>query len=291
MKQIEEMERNKTERVTQKERQSQEYVNGENILKKLDPGIRSILHDSEKQLKTLLKLWETHKQLVTKYEKLEAEGKTHPHFAHEMKFRWQWPKGYAAQAVPSDLELRLGLADETMDDSGDKLYDIHESFAKLRRRHASECMEFIKLHQKACFSYLDLECEEAAVCSRVQDRLVQWHLEHGRDSFQAMNYSKEMSFKYMQLILREEKPRIKTRLDRERERHEKQAKSLEEANSKFQTMDTKKVLTQAMIEIAAKSNKSHSKHFVPQDGAISFLLSGDQEFLTKHKIHIGWGCP
>ena len=124
---------------------------------RLDPEVQYRLNSWEKDTKSKLQLWSTHRELKDKYTRLEADHRLHPHFEAEAKFKWQWPKSYLSVARPLDEEPP---AEDEIDDGDQHMYDLEEEWGSMRKRHANECMQVMKQHQDRCATYLERESKE-----------------------------------------------------------------------------------------------------------------------------------
>ena len=76
---------------------------------------------------------------------------------NEAKHKWQWTKSYQAVAKESQSEAEyrelLHQAGIAIDDPVD--YNIQRAWESMRKRHATECWNFIHQHQAATLDHYE----------------------------------------------------------------------------------------------------------------------------------------
>jgi len=127
------------------------------------------------------------------------------------------PSGGGSQlwlAVAEGLQARgnpLEGEDQVLE--GD--YDVAKAWLRLRRKHAADCMEFIKKHQLACFHLYDSRIQATKQKEQLTDKLEAWFAVAGIDSQAQKHYVFTQANKFVELALSEEFPNMMSRLHKE----------------------------------------------------------------------------
>lgn len=164
----------------------------------------------------------------------------HPHLQSEAAHQWQFTKLYACHAQPVQCE---GI----MDDSS---YDIAEAWAEMRKRHAEECFKFIVQHQEQCVQLYDQEVEIPRLQQNLEDKLEAWFADREYNDAQIQHVMKAKARQFVENMVRAEKPKIQSRMAKEKENQAKREQALTEATSKWESMDVKDVLSPALLELS-----------------------------------------
>ena len=119
----------------------------------------------------------------------------------------------------------MGDIDEEMD--ADMQYDINAAWFSLRRNHALECQSFIAEHQKRAFAFFE---ERVSHQSAMRDVCDLWTETHNANllSSHVMAKAERSCTHFVDLVLREEVPRVRSRLqDAEATRAKREAAVIE----------------------------------------------------------------
>ncbi|CAE7936607.1 unnamed protein product, partial [Symbiodinium sp. KB8] len=114
------------------------FQTAKDMLKKVDPSVRSIFADWHKELRAKTNIYVTQSRLWNRYQQATASDTLIRPFAEEAKKSWNWPLAYKVKAQPT----AAGEASQP------GLYDVDAAFASLRQKHAREAQEFVLAHQK-----------------------------------------------------------------------------------------------------------------------------------------------
>ena len=230
---------------------SQSFQNPDQLFESLDPSLRVSMQNWRSGFKKDVAHLITQTELREKYKKIEEDGAIMRQFEQESSRQWQWPQEYCASAHPV-----LGI-DEQQEGMS---YDIAKAWSTLRRKHALECQKFVVEHQKRALAYYESKTDYKEVKQHVTDIVTLWYSQHS--SFMSLE-TKQQTHQNCQLLMdmvvREEIPKAKSRLtDAATSRQKKQA-ALLETETKFQSMDPQMLI--AMIEL-----DKHSKQSSQADG-------------------------
>ncbi|CAE7491108.1 unnamed protein product [Symbiodinium natans] len=247
----------------------------QDLLDGVDPALRKIFDDFTKEVRQLLSAWETQTKLLEKYKKLVEEGQLHSHFKAEAEFRWQFTKIYLAQAMPT-----------AGDDMSDAPFSVVDAWAAMRERHAKECFEFIVQHQEKCVNLYDGLIECTALKQSLLDKLDAWFAQHSFADADICGALKLRAEQYVESLLRAERPKVQSRMVKDRELQQKREQALLEARSKWEEMDVKDVLSPALFELKQLDAKHKRPTKIKDDSALAFLVKDNAELCQKHKLKI-----
>ncbi|OLP89282.1 hypothetical protein AK812_SmicGene29280 [Symbiodinium microadriaticum] len=245
------------------------------LLEGIDPGLHHVFDEFAKEVKHLLSAWETQTKLLEKYKRLEDEGALHSHFKAEADFKWQFTKLYLAKAVPLDV-----------DDMSDGQFSVVDSWAAMRTRHAKECFQFVLQHQGQCVKFYDELIASSSLQQLLADRLDAWFAQHNYADEEIRHALKHRAVQYVESLLRVERPRVQSRMVKDREQQQKREQALLEARSKWEEMDVKDVLSPALFELKQLDARQKRPTKIKDDSALAFLVKDNAELCQKHKLKI-----
>ena len=195
------------QRLYDKHMEEQRYVPKEVYVKRIDPGLRKIVQDFEKEAKKKLEQLHDQKRLKTKYEQQAADDVLSPHLQKEAEHKIQLLKGYVLQAKPVNCEKD--------DDMGDD-YNVEAAWKELRKRHALECQEFIWQHQARQLEWITRECQADALGLNLKDKLEAEMDKLGYSMQTIRAVQLENTKQFVLSLLRAEVPMIEGRLAKKR---------------------------------------------------------------------------
>ena len=251
------------------------FTTPEQIAKDVDPALRQLFDSFAKEARHLLEAWETQKKLAAKYGKLREEGKIHTHLQAEADYKWQWTKLYMTKAKPTEADERNMQHDE---------YDVAAAWAAMRDKHAKECFEFICLHQQQCVSLYEQEVSLSSLQQKLCDRVTAWFAQHAYNDQDLQKAMIDKARQFVEQLIRSERPKIQSRMDKEKEQQEKRERALLEARSKWEELDVKDVLSPALLELKNLGTKQHRSMKIQDDSALAFLIKDNPELCHKHKV-------
>ena len=243
------------------------------LLEGVDPALQKVFLDFEKEAKHVFEAWETQKKLFEKYSKLSEEGRLRNHLQAEADYKWQCTKLYLAKAQPVS-------GDQGMVEEG---YNVAEDWARMRRRHAEECFEFICKHQKQCVALYEQEVSLAVLQEKLTDRLDAWFAEQAFDDLEVQRVLKQRACQFAQSFVRATRRKIQTWMVKDKEQQRREQVLLG-AKSKWEQMDVKDVLSPALFELLdAKQERSCE---IKEDSALAFLVKDNEELCRRHNVKI-----
>ncbi|CAE7781278.1 unnamed protein product, partial [Symbiodinium sp. CCMP2592] len=140
------------------------FQTAKDMLKKVDPSVRSIFADWHKELRAKTNIYVAQSRLWNRYQQAaESETLIRP-FAEEAKKSWSWPLAYKANAQPT----------AAFEASQQGPYDVDAAFAGLRQRHAREAQEFVLVHQKACLEQISGDLSLSFQCELLLQQVKAW---------------------------------------------------------------------------------------------------------------------
>ena len=254
--------------------QSKLFQTHTKLLEGVDPALQKLFEEFEKEAKHVFEAWETQKKLLEKYLKLKEDGRFHNHLQSEADFRWQWTKLYLAKPQPISADQgMMGVP-----------YSVAEEWARMRRKHAEECFDFVCKHQQQCVAIYEHEVSLPVLKQRLQDRLDAWFAEQAYDDMELREALKQRASQFVDSIIRATRPKIQTRMAKDKDLQQKREQALLEAKSKWEEMDVKDVLSPALFELLdAKQKRSFN---IKEDSALAFLVKDNEELCKKHKVKI-----
>lgn len=241
----------------------------------VDPALQQVFTAFRKEALHLFEAWETQKKVQAKYAKLSEEGKLHPHLQAEADHKWQWTKLFAAHAQPLMPDGR---------DMQDGSYDIAEAWSALRLKHARECFSFVCEHQQQCVKFYENEISMQSLQQKLLDRLDAWLAEHEYDDVAMKQALKQRAQQFVESLIRTERPKIRSRMSKEKEVQEKRQQALLEARSRWEEMDVKDVLSPALFELKHLGAKQKGSTKIRDDSALAFLVKDNAELCQKHNL-------
>ena len=216
------------------------FQSPQQILDAIDPSLRSELQKWRHGFRKDLGHWATHSELHHKYSKIIENGDIMKQFQEESNRKWQWPKHYEAIAKP------VGDIDEELD--ADMQYDINAAWFSLRRKHALECQSFIAEHQKRAFAFFEERVSHQSAMRDVSDLWTEWKTHNASLlSSHVIAQAERSCTHFVDLVLREEVPKVRSRLQDAEATRAKREAAVIEAETKFEQMDPQQLI--AMIEL------------------------------------------
>jgi len=209
---------------------------GNTILKKVDPGLRRILSDWQKEVRAACRAYGTQADLHKKYETISSTNQVMTQFKTECDREWQWLKYYSNEARPLDNRI-----DRQYLEAGGSAenYNIQEQWKALRRQHALECQEFVLQHQKEQHRLIQTRCSPQALQAKLEERVKAWILENNEVlTVSSKENLMSLSYKFLELTLRCELPKVRTRIKEKHEEEAKRKRALEEAQHKMDSLST-----------------------------------------------------
>ena len=218
------------------------FLDPSRILDSLDPALKSVMSKWRVDFCKDLSHFATQTELSEKYDKIQAHGEIMKQFGEESKRKWQWPKAYEAVAQPIS-----SIEDEQIDES--HVYDINEAWAGLRRRHALECQSFIMHHQKQALALFANKVSVASVQQNVDDL---WEDSKGKfgslHSESSLRASQGSCRRLMQMVMRDEVPKMKSRLQEAADHRNKREAAVLDAETKYQQMDPQQLIALLQLD-------------------------------------------
>ena len=219
-----------------------EYIDPSRILSSLDPTLRTTMSKWKSDFCKDLNHVATQRELHDKYEKIRESGEIMKQFAEESNRKWQWPKAYEAIAEPiTPLE--------DVPNGDDEVYDINQAWAALRRKHALECQDFIMQHQSRALAYFENKTGNSSVQQTVDDLWNSWKDSFGSLHSEASLQRASKNCKYfVNVVMREEIPKMKGRLHEAAELRSKREAAIIEAETKYQQMDPQQLIALLQLD-------------------------------------------
>ena len=145
------------------------------------------------------------------------------------------------------LLLLLCLGIDPAADS-DSIYDLNAAWEAMRKRHALECQSFIIEHQKRALQFFGQKVDSGRVRQHVSDLYEDWKGKYGNFlTAEASLHTQNVCKSFMELVIRHEIPRMKSRLSEAAEARKQQASALLDAETRFQSMGPHMLI--ALIEL------------------------------------------
>lgn len=242
------------------------------LLEGVDPALQKVFEAFEKEARHTFEAWETQKKLLEKYSKLSEESRLHNHLQSEADFKWQWTKLYLATAQPVSVE-------QDMHGEG---YSVADSWARMRRKHAEECFQFVCQHQQQCVALYENQVSLPALKQRLFDQLDVWFAQQAYDDEALRMALKQRASQFVEAFVRATRPKIQTRMAKDKDLQEKREQALLEAKSKWEEMDVKDVLSPALFELVDARQKRSVN--IKADSALAFLVKDNEELCKKHNV-------
>ena len=218
----------------------QSFQSPEKALESLDPTLREVMQRWKASFKKDLSHLATQTELREKYQKILDDNAIMKQFQQEAQRQWQWPNEYLSVATPV-----LGI-DPAAD--SDSIYDLNAAWEAIRKRHALECQSFIIEHQKRTLQFFVQKVDSGRVCQHVSDLYEDWKGKCGNFlTAEASLHTQNVCKSFMELVIRHELPRMKSRLSEAAEARKQQASALLDAETRFQSMEPHMLI--ALIEL------------------------------------------
>ena len=217
----------------------QSFQSPEKALESLDPTLREVMRRWKTSFKKDLGHLATQTELREKYQKILDDNAIMKQFHQEAQRQWQWPNEYLSVATPV-----LGI-DPAAD--SDSIYDLNAAWEAMRR-NALECQSFIIEHQKRALQFFVQKVDSGRVRQHVSDLYEDWKGKYGNFlTAEASLHTQNVCKSFMELVIRHEIPRMKSRLSEAAEARKQQASALLDAETRFQSMDPHMLI--ALIEL------------------------------------------
>ena len=120
--------------------------------------------------------------------------------------------------------------------------------------------------------------------NRLLDNLAAWVAEHGYNDNAVHNAMKATAKQFVESTIRAERPKLQTRMNKDKENYEKRQQASIEAKSKWESMDVKDVLSPALLESAQAKTARNKPIRVQDGGALAFLVKDNAELCRQHNI-------
>eukprot|EP00439_Symbiodinium_sp_Y106_P069732 s223_g12.t1 len=135
------------------------FQTAKDMLKKVDPSVRSIFADWHKELRAKTNIYVAQSRLWSL-----GSSWFRALTSAEAKKSWSWPLAYKAKAQPT----------AAFEASQQGPYDVDAAFAGLRQRHAREAQEFVLAHQKACLEQISGDLSLGFQCELLLSQVKGW---------------------------------------------------------------------------------------------------------------------
>ena len=225
---------------SERQLETRAFQSPQQILDSIDPSLRRELQKWRLGFRKDLGHWATHSELHCKYSKIIGNGDTMKQFQEESNRKWQWPKHYEAIAKP------VANIDEGLDN--DMQYDINAAWFSLRRKRALECQSFIAEHQKRAYAFFEERVSHQSAMRDESDLWTEWTTQNASLlSSHVIAQAKRSCAHFVELVLREEVPKVRSRLQDAEATRAKREAAVIEAETKFEQMDPQQLI--AMIEL------------------------------------------
>eukprot|EP00933_Yihiella_yeosuensis_P024969 TRINITY_DN19354_c0_g1_i1.p1 TRINITY_DN19354_c0_g1~~TRINITY_DN19354_c0_g1_i1.p1 ORF type:complete len:494 (+),score=88.85 TRINITY_DN19354_c0_g1_i1:1501-2982(+) len=252
-----------------------EFNKPEEILKRCDVHVKSILVSWTKEFQKDVKAWATQRQLNEKYQKLERENKYHNTFKSEMELKWQFPKKYK--------EADSGISG----DSANMEYDIDKEWAALREAHAKECQEWIFKHQVKCTEFYQGLLDVGVQTANLLEKLEPWYQDNSTYiSASVYETTRNRARRYVELVVKEEVPVATSRMKMEKENMQKRQEELLKATEEYQQMDTKHVIALVASELTSLRGAKVRNSAVSDKDVLGHILKDKPDLAQKIGIKI-----
>ena len=119
---------------------------------------------------------------------------------------------------------------------------------------------------------------------KLTDRLDAWFAEQAFDDLEVQRVLKQRACQFVQSFVRATRPKIQTRMAKDKEQQQKREQVLLEAKSKWEEMDVKDVLSPALFELLDAKQKRSRK--IKEDSALAFLVKDNEELCRRHNVKI-----
>ena len=260
------------------------YVDPKRILDSLDPTLRAAMSKWRTDFSKDLNQFATQRELHDKYELIRTNGEIMKQFAEESRRKWQWPKAYEAVAQPI-----ISIEDVPIDD--DNPYDSNAAWASLRKKQALECQDFIMQHQKQDLALFEEKISVAYVKQQIEDLWTSW-----RDNFAtlhsqaSLSRSKRMCQLLAQMVMREEIPNMKGRLQHAAETRNKREAAVIAAETRYQQMDPQQLIALLQLDkqaVHVKKGGINTKQVtITQGSELAILVKQfpDLKEIFRHQI-------
>eukprot|EP00933_Yihiella_yeosuensis_P034753 TRINITY_DN2822_c1_g2_i2.p2 TRINITY_DN2822_c1_g2~~TRINITY_DN2822_c1_g2_i2.p2 ORF type:complete len:449 (+),score=76.03 TRINITY_DN2822_c1_g2_i2:136-1482(+) len=259
------------------------YTDPRQILRKADPSLRDVLSSWFKETKSLIDAFVTHTELRNKYSKLEQSHLLLRSLADEAKKGHQWTKLYLAEAGPSNHAVDTEFMQQKAANP-DLQFKVDEVYLKMREKHARECQAYIFAHQELTLEMLTSKVSVPSLQASLADKFNEWRAAQQHLTEAAKTAAHRLTEQFLDLTLRLEFPKAKSRIQKEQDKQAKRDQALAESNSKFEQLDVKSLIALAVLELGQKGSRHNSKtkkHQVQPGGVIDHLLKAQPELVTE----------
>ena len=240
----------------------QQYRQSQDILKDVDPSLRPVLILWQKQFRKDVEQWATQCDLTLKYSHLASGSELMKPFREESRRQWQLPQTYIAEAK------HIPQVDPSM--PMDASYNLLESWARLRLKHARECQAFIVAHQGKAKELLEHRVAPRSALQTLSDLWDAWAVQNTHLSGSAKHSSQIMCRQFGEMCIREEIPKAKGKLAAAEDSRAKKHAALLSAEAKYQSMDPQQLFALLALD-------RHAKVSVHNDGTSSKSVT-----ISKH---------
>eukprot|EP00959_Pyramimonas_sp_CCMP1952_P110964 2321470-Pyramimonas_sp.AAC.1 len=152
-------------------------------------------------------------------------------------------------------------------------------------------MDFVVQTQRRCLNHMATKVRIQEQKTRMQEAILEWASEVYPGEHSIRDYITAQGVEYVEAVMRQEMPRAKSKVDKEREQTRKRGEQIHKAEHKYNQMDNKELLATALFEVlghAKKKSGSGSKRelIVKETDAIGFLLKDHAETAKAHNVKI-----
>ena len=139
-------------------------------------------------------------------------------------------------------------------------------------------------HQDHVVRLYDQHVSVGELQNRLLYKLAAWVAEHAYNDDAVHNAMKVKAKQFVESAIRAERPKLQTRMNKDKENYEKRQQALIEAKSKWESMDVKDVLSPALLELAQAKTARNKPIRVQDGGALAFLVKDNAELCRQHNI-------
>lgn len=214
-----------------------EYEDPSKLLKTVDPAVKVILQGWQKEVRAAFKAAATQKDLSDKYNTIRESSQLMTQLHGEATRQWQFLQVYVMKAVPLDNPQDKEFKEKHAADSS-LTYNVLEQWGNMRRRHAQECQNFIIQHQAEQAKLVEACGDPEALCCKLYDQINGWvaanhkALNHG-----IVEHLHRQTQRFASLVLRQELPKVSSRLKNQQQEERDRQQALSEANNMFEQLN------------------------------------------------------
>ena len=89
---------------------------------------------------------------------------------------------------------------------------------------------------------------------------------------------------FVESTIRAERPKLQTRMNKDKENYKKRQQAFIEAESKRESMDVKDVLSTSLLQLAQAKTARNKPSRIQDGGALAFLVKDNAELCRQHNI-------